>query len=49
VPLPPPPAIEACTAPLKACVEGGGDRQSCFEAHDACMKAAFEGARPPVN
>jgi hypothetical protein len=46
VPLPPPPAIRACNEVLDACVEGGGDRKPCFEAHDTCVKTAFESARP---
>lgn len=49
VPLPPPAAVQACKGPLDACLAGGTDPKTCFEAHHACVEAAFAAALPPAT
>jgi hypothetical protein len=49
VPLPPPAAVQACKAPLDACLAGGSDPKTCFDAHHACVKAAFDAALPAAE
>lgn len=45
VPLPPREDVEACRDALGSCLEGGEARETCFDAHRACMKAAFDAAK----
>lgn len=33
--------MKACGDALRACVSGGGDRETCMTAHQACVKEAF--------
>ena len=44
VPLPPPPELRACKDTLDTCVVAGADNKACFDAHHACVKAAFDAA-----
>jgi hypothetical protein len=49
VPLPPPEAVRACHDTLDACLKGGTDAKTCFDADHACTKAAFDAAREGSN
>ena len=42
LPLPPPEELAACRADLEACLDGGGDRKTCFDTHRACAHDAFQ-------
>jgi hypothetical protein len=44
VPLPSSPEILACRDALDACVATTTGGKTCFDAHHACVKAAFDAA-----
>ena len=43
-PHPEPAAVRVCHDTLRACIEGGGDKVTCFEEAHQCVRQAFEAA-----
>jgi hypothetical protein len=51
VPLPASPALDACRSALDTCMTeaAGSDPKACFDAHHACVQAAFDAAKAAAS